>query len=193
MLVHGMTRSTLSMQPLARALEREGYRVINWGYYSTCCTVAELGQQLQKDIEAERGAAERVHFVGHSLGSIIVRWALTQQTPPEGVGKVVMLGPPNQGSHMADALAPWLSWLLPPLPELTTDPQSTARRVPMPSDPPIGIIAGELDGKVSVEETRLLGAVDHVVVPAWHTYLVYRSDVHQLVIAFLRDGKFPQR
>lgn len=190
MLVHGMTRTTLSMQPLARALQREGYRVVNWGYSSTCCTVAELGQQLQKDIEAERGAAERMHFVGHSLGNIIVRWALTQQTPPDGVGRVVMLAPPNQGSQMADAFAPWIGWLLKPLPELATDPLSTARRVPPPRDVPIGIIAGELDGKVSVEETRLLGAIDHVGVPAWHTYLMYRSDVHRLVIAFLRNGRF---
>jgi pimeloyl-ACP methyl ester carboxylesterase len=189
-LVHGMTRTTLSMQPLARALEREGYRVINWGYSSTCCTVAELGQQLQKDIEAERGAAERIHFVGHSLGNIIVRWAFTQQQPPGGVGRVVMLAPPNQGSQMADAFAPWVGWLLKPLPELTTDSLSTARSVPVPGEVRIGVIAGERDGKVSVEETRLHGPVDHVSVPAWHTYLMYRSDVHRLVIAFLRDGRF---
>jgi hypothetical protein len=101
-----------------------------------------------------------------------------------------MLAPPNQGSQMADALAPWIGWLLKPLPELTTDPLSTARSVAVPREVAIGIIAGEWDAKVSVEETRLLGAVDHVSVPAWHTYLMYRSDVHRLVIAFLRDGRF---
>src|SRR5690606_929213 len=38
-LVHGLGRTSLSMWPLARALEREGFEVLNWGYSSLCCSV----------------------------------------------------------------------------------------------------------------------------------------------------------
>lgn len=59
-LVHGMGRTPLSMWPVQRNLERAGYRVINWGYSSYCCTIAELGTQLREDLDARRGDAQHV-------------------------------------------------------------------------------------------------------------------------------------
>jgi hypothetical protein len=54
----------------------------------------------------------------------------------------------------------------------------------------VGIIAGMRDAKVRVHETHLEGARDHAVVPAYHTFIMNRADVHQLICAFLRDGRF---
>lgn len=189
-LLHGLGRTPLSMLPMAYTLSRAGYRVINWGYSSTCCSVAELGQKLQKDVEAQRGAAERVHFVGHSLGSVIIRWLLAQDQPPTGVGRVVMLAPPNQGSLDADGFTPWLGWLLKPMRELGTDSLSTARRLAAPTGVPIGVIAGEHDGKVTEAETHLAGEADHITVPAAHSFIMVRSDARRLTLAFLRHGRF---
>src|SRR5919108_5353153 len=90
-LVHGMGRTSLSMVPLQRDLRAAGYRVMSWGYSSYCCTIAELGARLRRDVDASRGAAPRIHFVGHSLGNILVRWMLTGETQPTGVGRGVML------------------------------------------------------------------------------------------------------
>ncbi|HEX5010585.1 MAG TPA: alpha/beta fold hydrolase [Planctomycetota bacterium] len=189
-LVHGMGRTPLSMRPLARVLEQQGYDVLNWDYSSTGPTVAELGTQLAAAVrERPRAPGARVHFVTHSLGGIVVRAALASDPPPD-VGRVVMLAPPNQGARAADAAQPWVGWWLKPLSELGTGDGSTARTLPVPPGVEIGVIAGGFDGKVSVEETHLAGETDHVVVPGTHSFLMLRSDVQGLVLGFLATGHF---
>ena len=191
-LVHGMGRTPVSMLPLARTLEQEGYEVLNWGYSSLCCSVAELGERLQRDMQQRRGpSSRRVHFVGHSLGNIIIRWVLTREDAPEGVGHVVMLAPPNQGSHEADRLTRSVGWLLRPMAELRTDSASNVRRLPRIENVPIGVVAGRFDGKVSLAETHLPEESAHVVVPAAHSFLMLRGDVQRLVVGFLRQACFP--
>ena len=189
-LVHGMGRSRLSMLALEHRLERAGYRVLNFGYSSTSRPVAEIGARLASRVEEQTGAASRVHFVGHSLGSIVVRWALANDPPARG-GRVVMLAPPNQGARTADRYAAALGWLLPPIAELRTTPGSTARSLPALAGREVGIISGEFDGKVRPEETRLAGARAYASVPATHSFLMFRQDVHRLVLAFLHEGRFP--
>jgi triacylglycerol lipase len=191
-LVHGMGRTSFSMLPLAWMLEREGYEVLNWGYSSLCCSVADLGARLQRDVEERRGAtSRRVHFVGHSLGNIIIRSMLTRENAPEEVGRVVMLAPPNQGSHEADRHWRSVGWLLRPIAELRTDGASTVHRLPRVENVPIGVVAGRYDGKVSVEETHLPEERAHVVVPGSHSFLMLRGDVQELVVGFLRHASFP--
>ncbi|MEX1232175.1 MAG: hypothetical protein WEB58_18160 [Planctomycetaceae bacterium] len=190
-LIHGMMRSPLSMKHLESFLAEEGYDVYNWGYSSTCCSIAELGEQLQKDLaEFRKSRPGTVHFVGHSLGNIIIRWALTQGTPPDDVGQVVMLAPPNQGSSMADVLTPYLGEIIKPIAELQTDAESTAKSLPEIENATIGVIAGKYDDKVSIEESHLKEEDDHIVVPAFHSFLMWREDVQQQVLTFLEEGKF---
>jgi hypothetical protein len=190
-LVHGMGRSSLSMIPLEWVLERAGYEVLNWGYSSICCSIGELGDQLERELQAHPGwATARVHFVGHSLGNIIIRSALAEEEVSRRAGRVVMLAPPNQGSRAADRYAQTLGWLLRPLPELRTRRAAADPAGPLPPAVQVGIIAGARDGKVSVAESHLDGEAAHVVVPGAHTFLMNRGDVHRLTVAFLRDGTF---
>ena len=93
---------------MGRSLERQGYRVVNWGYSSYTDSVPALGEALARDVERDLGGAPRVHFVGHSLGNVIVRWMLANDAPGR-VGRVVMLAPPNQGSAAADRWSPYLA------------------------------------------------------------------------------------
>lgn len=188
-LVHGMGRTPLSMYLLGRRLERTGYRVASFGYLSTTGTVADLGAALAARVGALAGEAPSVHFVGHSLGCIIVRWMLAHARPPRA-GRVVMLAPPNQGAASADRWARWVGWVMPPIHELRTDPTTPARSLPLPDDVEVGIVAGERDGKVRVSETHLEGERDHAVVPCTHSWIMNRADVHQLTCRFLRDGRF---
>lgn len=191
-VVHGMGRTSFSMFPLAHAIENAGYEVVNWGYSSTCCTVAELGQQLIDDLHAREDKDEwtRVHFVGHSLGTVIIRWVLAHDSIAQRTGRVVMIAPPNQGSHEADRTADYLGGILKPLSELQTTPTSTARTLAVPENVAVGVIAGKYDGKVSVAETHIKGEAAHVVVPAAHSFMMLRSDVKTLTIRFLRSGSF---
>ena len=187
-VVHGMGRSRVSMALLAHSLEREGYRVINWGYSSTSGSIPVLGEALAQRVERDaRGA--RVHFVGHSLGNILVRWTLAHHRP-ERLGRVVMLAPPNQGSREADRFAPWVGWFLRPIHELTTAERSTVRTLSPAEGVEVGIIAGQYDGKVSVDEARLPGARGFAVVPSAHTFIMNRRDVRRLTVRFLRTGRF---
>jgi triacylglycerol lipase len=188
-LVHGMGRTPLSMFLLGRRLERAGYRVASFGYLSTTGSVADLGAALRRRVEALAGEAPCVHFVGHSLGNIIVRWMLAHERPA-CAGRVVMLAPPNQGAAVADRWARWVGWAMPAIHELGTRPGTPARTLPLPEDVDVGIIAGLRDAKVRVHETHLDGARDHAVVPGYHTFIMNRADVHRLICGFLRDGRF---
>jgi triacylglycerol lipase len=189
-LLHGMGRTAFSMAPMKEALEAAGFDVLNLGYSSYCCGIAELGEQLTRQIAAARGAHRRVHFVGHSLGGILARWILSQPSPPAGAGRLVMLAPPNQGSQSADFYSPVAGWLLEPMVELRTDSTSTVRRLPAVMGVQVGVIAAKDDGKVQLAETHVAGETAHVVVEGNHTFIMRRDDVHRLTIEFLRDGRF---
>jgi hypothetical protein len=54
----------------------------------------------------------------------------------------------------------------------------------------VGIIAGGADRTVSLAETRLEGAVDHIVLPYGHSFLMLRRDVQEAIVRFLRAGRF---
>jgi triacylglycerol esterase/lipase EstA (alpha/beta hydrolase family) len=190
-LVHGLGRTLGSMWPMERALEAKGYEVLNFGYSSTCCEIPELGEQLRDTVLRHLDARHTsVHFVGHSLGGILIRWVLTRDSLPPRVGRVVMLAPPNQGSHAADRYAPLVGWLLRPMQELRTDTASTVQRLPRLRGIEAGVIAGDDDGKVDVRQTHLPGETDHIVVDGTHSFLMGDREVQRQTLAFLRTGKF---
>ena len=97
-LVHGMGRSPLSMGALDVSLRRAGYRVLNVGYNSQRPSVAEIGAEVSAEVEAalEAEPAPRVHYVGHSLGTVVVRW-IFEDGAPGTPGRAVFLAPPRPG------------------------------------------------------------------------------------------------
>lgn len=193
-VLHGMGRTSFSMAPMQEALEAAGYDVLNIGYSSYCCGIAELGAAVRHELDEKRRPEHSiVHFVGHSLGGIIARWILAQEDRPAGVGRLVMLAPPNQGSHSADRYTPLVGWLLEPIDELRTDSSATVRKLPPPANVEVGIIAARHDGKLSEPQTHLTGESGHVLVDGTHTFLMRKPEVHRLAVAFLRDGRFPPR
>jgi pimeloyl-ACP methyl ester carboxylesterase len=190
-VAHGLGRSSWSMRPMIKALEKAGYDVMPFGYSSYCCSIAEIGAKMQRRLD-ERMTPQhtRVHFVGHSLGNIIVRWVLTRDTLPERVGRVVMLAPPNQGAHAANTFTPWAGWLLRPMRELQADTAATVRKLPPVRIGEIGVIAARDDRTVKIPETMLPEARAHVQVPGGHSFIMRRDDVHALTVHFLRTGQF---
>lgn len=193
-LVHGLGRTRRSMRPLVRPLERAGYRVVNIGHPSWRHRLPVLATRVATRIDAARAAAPpgagggRLHLVGHSLGSLIIRWIVAHRPPP-GLGRIVLLTPPNQGARAADMMLPWLGWLVRSLPDLTVA-GGVARGLRTPPGVEIGVIAGTRDHTVKLHETRLEGETARAEVPYMHSLIMAHRDVQELVTRFLATAQF---
>lgn len=203
-LLHGLGRTARVTRALARDLVRLGFNAITVHYPSRSAdvdTLASLVFQAVRNHPAVSSAAGVV-VATHSLGGILLRAHLAQQAWP-ALQRVVMLGPPNQGSEAADALSRW-RWgrkaLGPALSDLRADPGSRVNRLPAwPAAIPLKIIAGARsrdpwfapcfsgpnDGKVAVDRTRLSGAAEHAVIPVAHPFLMTHRIARRLVTEFL--------
>ncbi|NLY02972.1 MAG: alpha/beta hydrolase [Rhodopirellula sp.] len=211
LVLHGLFRSHSSMESLCDYLrDQGGYTVFNVEYPSTRCEVTEHAETLASLVEHLEGIDE-IHFVGHSLGNIVIRRYLAMTESPEPlpdarIGRFVMLAPPNHGSEIATALAdyavfeavagkagqqlgaewPWLQARL---------------AVPVCE---FGIIAGGLgneagfnpllpgddDGTVTVAGARLDGARDFVLLPVLHSAIMSDRRAQEQTLHFLRHGRF---
>lgn len=205
-LLHGLIRSSASMKPLATALEAQGYLVANVDYPSRDKAIPDLAKlAVNQGLEACPETIERVHFVTHSLGGILVRYYL-ETTPIPKLGRVVMLGPPNQGSEVVDHYrkVPGFSFLNGPAGlQLGTD----ANSIPASLGPvkfTLGVVAGTTsvnpilslslpgvdDGKVSLDRAKVDGMTDFVAVPHSHPLMMKAPLVIDQVIHFLAHGAF---
>ncbi|HEX9672263.1 MAG TPA: alpha/beta hydrolase [Burkholderiales bacterium] len=201
MLVHGLWVHGIVMELMRRRVARHGYRALAYSYPSMRLTLAENAERLARFSRAI--AAPRLHFVGHSLGGLIVLRML-ERTPGLAPGRAVLLGSPVAGSLAARRLA-----------RLPGGRAALGRSAPewheaahlgFGSGREIGVIAGRMpvgigrivapdlpapsDGVVSVAETRLPAMRDHIVLDVNHFGMLTSRAVVRQVCAFLRDGTF---
>ncbi len=205
LLLHGLGRTKGSLAGLAAALGAAGYEVAALSYPSTRRGIAGHADRLVRLLDALEGT-ERLSFVTHSLGAMVVRAALAR--PAEwrrriAVNAVLMIGPPSRGSVLAARLARLapLAWLAgPAIQDLAGE---AARELPAPPVP-FAVIAGgrgtatgynrllpgDDDGVLAVAETRLDGARDFLVVRQIHTFLTGHPETLAAALAFLRTHRF---
>jgi pimeloyl-ACP methyl ester carboxylesterase len=208
-LLHGLGESRDSMQPLAEYLRRSlDATVLCFGYASVKADIHAHGRALGT-VVADLPRAERLSFVGHSLGNLVVRrWmAMADEADLARTYRMVMLGPPNRGSELARMVSKVrvlanraegagrdlvLNW------------QQVEPTLALPTCP-FGIVAGGLgddrgfspllegddDAVVRVEETMLPGAEDFLVLPVLHAAMMRHAEVQRATAEFLAGGRFP--
>lgn len=127
MLVHGLGANKSYFAKLERTLNRAGYTVYCVNYTWLNANVADCGRHVAQDAArflAETGG-DRIHVVAHSLGGVVLRWALTHTDLRARIGLGVTLGSPHGGTPLAQLapvalplVGPLLGQLRPDAPEL---------------------------------------------------------------------------
>lgn len=209
--VHGLWLSGFAMRYWRGQFERAGYASYAFSYPSVRGRLSHNRTGLLRFVTALPEST--VHFAGHSLGALTIvsmleacDWSL----PGKVLGRVVLAGPPFQDSHAGRALMgargrvaggvggvlaghSLKEWL-------------AGRRPQVPAGVELGVIAGDSnlglgrlispglprphDGTVSVAETRVTGAREHLVLPVGHTGMLMSSQVARRMIRFIESGSF---
>ncbi len=204
LLLHGLARSSHSMVNIEKALVGYGYTVVNISYPSRRNTIDVLANEAIP-IALKQCGNDDIHIVTHSMGAILFRQYVSEHHI-EKLSRVVMLGPPNQGSEVVDALGsiPGFHFINGDAGlQLGTDKNSLPNSLGA-ADYDLGIVAGNRsvngilsliipgpdDGKVSIERTKLTGMNDHIVMPVTHTFMMKNEQVIHQIIFYLKNGMF---
>ena len=185
-VVHGFGGKRLWMAPLAYRLSRK-YDVANWSYFSFGGSIENHGRRFAEFIES-LNTKQKINIVAHSMGSIVTRAAL--QNSRTKISRVVMLAPPNAGSHVARFVSPVLGTICRPIREISSHKDSYVNQLPIKSPCETGVIASKFDVLVPWENTMLDGLADHQTVVGTHNSLLFSGKVAAMVVRFFRHGKF---
>ncbi|ADH87197.1 alpha/beta fold hydrolase [Desulfurivibrio alkaliphilus] len=200
-LVHGIWMTGLEMGLLARRLRADGFVCYRFPYSSLRHSPGHNADNLADFVGQLAPRHPVIHLLGHSLGGRIIELTLCRHRLP-APGRVLTLGTPFTGSHIARRLArhPLSKMLLgasAPL-LLTAVPRWQHQR-------PLGVIAGDHglgiglffpgmpkphDGTVALEETFLKGAAARFTVHTAHLPMLFNREVATLAAAFLQTGAF---
>ncbi len=204
-LVHGLAATPRTFEAMKTALLAAGYSAVAVSYPSTRGTLEQHAFRLEQLLDQTRGATT-VSFVTHSMGGLVVRHLLARQGSWRQrleLGRIVQIAPPNRGSMLA-------RWIMDvPLYDATLGPAAKEIAVAKHKTPalPLGRFAivaggqrdgggynpflpGDDDGLLRVDETRLAGARDFLVIPAFHTEVAGTPEAIKATLAFLQDGTF---
>jgi triacylglycerol lipase len=200
--IHGLGRTAWSMWRPAFAAWLEGYRILPFSYRSRSATCADHAAKLAVFIH-ENGIRkdDTVHFITHSLGGLVLAEYLNRKDAVKS-GRIVMIAPPHGGSPIIDEGMKWPGFkeiIGPVTSSLTTKNVESIATV---HHNDIAVIAGNKgqwpwsqlfigepnDGKVSVASTKAIQSKEHITLPYNHTEIIFRSDVMERALRFIKTG-----
>ena len=196
-LVPGLWMPAAALALLAARLSRSGYSTRVFAYRGRGPFDANVERFARFAREAERPA----HFVGHSLGGVLVLDTLNRYRDIPA-GRVLLLGAPVRGCLAGRRLASRRigRWMMG-----ASEPRWREHDASWERPEPLGVVAGTLgiglgvalgrlpgdnDGVVRVEETTVQGMAARVLVPEGHSMLLVSGRVGRLVERFLAAGRF---
>ena len=202
-IVHGLWMNRLSMEPLRRPFASRGFATHVFRYPSVSRGLEANAARLADFVAAVPG--HTVHFVGHSLGGVLIGAMLERAPLGERAGRVVCLGSPFAGSAIGARVARWgalgARCIGRSIGDLNACGGFPEWRVPHE----LGVIAGDRpygfgrllggfdepnDGTVAISETRVRGAADHIVLPVTHLSMLWSRLVLEQALAFFANGRF---
>ncbi len=208
LVLHGLGMNRMFMLGLTQHLRSGGRKVYSISYPSRSKSFADIvDEHVAPAVESAK--ADKLDFVGHSMGGLLVR-LYAKKYGAEKIGRVVMLATPNHGSEVADFMKRWSffrQFTGTVGPDLGTDHSDIHAQLPKTLPFECGIVAGENqllhfpatylaglptpnDGIVSVESTKIEGMKAHTVIPADHSQIVWSPTAWKLSSLFLDTGKF---
>jgi pimeloyl-ACP methyl ester carboxylesterase len=201
-LVHGLWLTGHALDLLAYHLRRQGFETSTFSYRTVRATLSENAERLRRFIlHLEE---KQCSLLGHSLGGLLILETLRAHSElRERLHRIVLAGSPFNDCYAARALArvkvgdrmlgksisQWMA----------------QERRPWSGAPELGVIAGSRsiglgqvfrglpkpnDGTITVEETRVPGANDFVLMHVSHTEMLISPKVAAQAAAFLREGSF---
>ena len=213
-LVHGLkqdARRPAETETTSSARDNTVVGSERFEYDSGKDRVEDATKKLIAFVQRETPKSE-VHFVGFSLGNLVIRQYLQvirKRKLRLKTGRVVMIAPPNHGALMAVKYKGGILGLLyagPVFKQLGTGFADLEPSLDTPDD--FGIIAGgkgdrkgfsrktlpdDDDDYLRVETTRLSGAADFRLAKLKHEELDDHPLVHKLTLKFLQSGFFESR
>jgi pimeloyl-ACP methyl ester carboxylesterase len=173
-------------------------------YSAASSSMGEITEHLDSFVRDLKAPA--VHFLGHSLGGLVI-YRFFERFPDQPPGRVVFLGTPSVRSRAAERAGRFA-----PIAHLMGSAvaaellQTHERR--WVHARPLGIIAGRQalgfgrlfaafsepnDGTVAVSETHMPGATDTIVLPVSHLGMLVSERVARETGTFLTHGRFSLR
>jgi pimeloyl-ACP methyl ester carboxylesterase len=145
-----------------------------------------------------------VHFLGHSLGGLLILDLFERQGVSLPAGRVVLMGSPVNGAEVARTLSGWpgMRKLLGAMPhrQLVEAPRRVWRQsrylgviagtIPLGLGLVAGGFEGPNDGTVQVAETLLEGRTAMVTLPVTHAGMGLPKEVSHHAGTFLTTGQF---
>lgn len=186
---------------IARRLGRRGFRPYLFSYPSVRNALRENAAALRAFSDSIPGDA--IHFVGHSLGGVVIQTMLVC-CPPSRPGRVVTLCSPHQGNRAAERLMRlrWGRWMLGASMADLLNGAAPSRDL---SKRELGLIIGDHafgigglfsrlnepnDGVVTVSEAQLPGAADEITLHVSHSGILLSREAAANADHFLRFGRF---
>jgi pimeloyl-ACP methyl ester carboxylesterase len=188
------------MELLAMRLRRCGLHSVCFSYPSMRSSLSQNARMLSEFVA--QIAAPRIHFIGHSLGGLLILQMLAE-FPQSRAGRIILAGSPYTTSCVAEKLArispgryilgrSMLQWLGQKRPACTGKYQigAIAGAKSIGGGRLISRLATPNDGVVTVDETRVPGIADHVVLNITHSQMLLSAELAREACSFLQHGCF---